>query len=298
MFWMLRVRGLRFPIGRCGLLIFSLAAALPGLCLAKDMDGACASKGAHAVVTSVDERLELTLADRRVLRVTGVEPPGPTPSDPELGTKARDWLADWLQNQDIVFQLSDSHADRWGRYAAAVFAPRSAADLTVISVAERLLEQGFARKMPDQYKIACEDRLLQAEKAARDAKRGLWDDPYYGVVAATDAAAFAEHAGSFILAEGKLADVRDFSTRTELLFGPHRHGTLAVTILQRNVKIFEAAGLHFRDLIGQTLRVRGLLETRFGPEIELTHPSDLELVAKGLDETVKPAQKAPALAQP
>jgi hypothetical protein len=73
---------------------------------------------------------------------------------------------------------------------------------------------------------------------------------------------------------------------------------LAVTILQRNVKIFEAAGLHFHDLIGQTFRISGMLETRFGPEIELTQPGEIELIAQGSSDTAHPAQNAPRLTRP
>jgi hypothetical protein len=139
---------------------------------------------------------------------------------------------------------------------------------------------------------------LLAEKAARAAGLGLWSDPYYAVVSATDAASFEERGGSFILAEGTVTEVRDAPTRVTLFFGPRRRSSLAVTILQRNVKIFEAAGLHFHDLIGQTLRVRGLLETRFGPEIELTGPGEIERIVDVPGETAKPVQKAPVLMRP
>jgi hypothetical protein len=160
-------------------------------------------------------------------------------------------------------------------------------------VGERLLEQGFARVVPDQHKISCDKQMMQIEGMARTAGRGLWSDPYYAVIEATDSTAFAERAGSFILAKGRLTAVRETSTRMMLIFGANRSSSLAVTILQRNVKIFEVAGLHFHDLIGQTLRVRGMLDTRFGPEIELTHPTEIELIAQGGGNTASPAAKDP-----
>jgi len=264
----------------------------------------CAPKGVtQAKAVSINDRLELTLADGRVLRIAGIEAPAATPSDPDLGIKARDWLAAWLENQTIFYGVLDERPDRWGRYAAVVFAARVSDDASsqgtsLVPAGESLAGQGFARVVPDQHKLACGERLLQAEKAARTAGLGLWSDPYYAVVSATDVAAFEEHAGSFILAEGQLTEVRDAPARMTLFFGPRRRTSLAVTILQRNVKIFEAAGLHFHDLIGQTLRVRGLLEMRFGPEIELTNPSEVERITDAPGETAKPAQKAPAVTRP
>jgi endonuclease YncB( thermonuclease family) len=281
-------------------IFFTFLSLAPGL-FAKETgaSNACVLKGgSHATVSAVSERLELTLADGRVLRIAGVEAAGPTPSDPDLGARGRDWLTVWLENRDIFYQGLDARPDRWGRIAAVIFAAPVSGDANLSSAGESLVRQGFARVAPDQHKNPCEKRLLEAEKAARAAGLGLWSDPYYNIIAATDAAAFTEHAGSLVLAEGRLSEVRDGSGRTTLFFGLHRRDQLAVTVLQRNVKIFEAAGLHFHDLIGQTLRVRGLLETRFGPEIEVTAPSEVELIADGPGEAAKPVQNAPAMTQP
>ncbi len=194
--------------------------------------------------------------------------------------------------------MLDTRADRWGRFASIVFAVPVSGGAGQVSVAEGLVAQGLARVVPDQHKNPCEAAFLKAEKAARAAVLGLWKDPYYAVVAAAEGTAFAERAGSFVIAEGRVTEVRDGTSRTSLFFGPRRRDRLAVTILQRNVKIFEAAGLHFHHLIGQTLRVRGLLETRFGPEIEVSQPSEIELVAEESDATAKPIGSEPAVARP
>jgi len=274
---------------------FSVLLTCPTALQAKNAADACpATASNHAIVTGVTERLELILSDGRILRIAGLEAPGPTPADPDLPARGQEWLKAWLENRDIAFELADSRPDRWGRYAASVFASIAQGDIDFASVGERLLDRGFARVMQDQHKISCEEQMLRVEETARIARRGLWNDPYYAVVEATDGAAFAERAGSFIVATGKLTAVREISPRMMLIFGPNRSSTLAVTILQRNVKIFEAAGLHFRDLIGQTLRVRGMLETRFGPEIELTRPNEIELIAQGRGDTASPVAKNPA----
>lgn len=253
----------------------------------------CSVAGAtNAKILSLDDHLDLTLADGQVLRLSHLEAAGPTPDDPDLGQRARDWLADWAGSKEISYVKLETRPDRWGRYAALLFTPRDSSGAPPISAGEALVLRGFARVVPDQQKNPCEKQLLLAEKTAREAGLGLWADPYYKIIPADDGAALHEHAANFVLAEGRLTEVRDSSARSTLFFGLRRRGHLVVTVLQRNVKIFEAAGLHFHGLIGQTLRVRGLLETRFGPEIEVANPSAVELVLDGHGETAKPVQKA------
>jgi len=233
----------------------------------------CAQTGtARARVQSVSERLEFLLADGRQLRLAGLEAPEATPDDSDIGARSRAFIEERLTAGEITFAILSPKPDRWGRLAAMVFA----GDGTLL--AEVLLAQGYARLMPDQAAIPCESRLQAAEAEARKARLGLWQDPYYAMLGTQDRVAFAEHAGSFIQAEGKLTDVKAGPARTTLIFGPRRQGHLVVTVLQRNVKNFENAGLQFKDLIGQTLHIRGLLETRFGPEIEISRPADLSVV--------------------
>jgi endonuclease YncB( thermonuclease family) len=112
--------------------VFVLTAVFACSAEAKEAENACTPKAeSHATVTCVNDRLELVLADGRVLRLAGIEAPGPTPTDPDLSARGRDWLRAWLENQDILFELFDPRPDRWGRYAATVFAPISQADTSL-----------------------------------------------------------------------------------------------------------------------------------------------------------------------
>jgi hypothetical protein len=66
--------------------------------------------------------------------------------------------------------------------------------------------------------------------------------------------------------------------RTYLEFASRREPAFEVTILQRNVRKFEQAGYDFHALVGRTLRVRGLLDLRFGPQIEISSTDEIELI--------------------
>lgn len=97
-------------------------------------------------------------------------------------------------------------------------------------------------------------------------------------------AAFADKAATNVIVEGRLIAVTTNHYRTSLAFTPKRGQALTVTILRRNVARFERSGLHFSALIGHTLRVRGLLDLRFGPEIEISSADAIELVTDDVAE--------------
>jgi hypothetical protein len=188
---------------------FALAnAGAPGL--QKACPGAPAL-GDHAVgagrVSAVNERLELTLDDGRLLRITGLDPPRPTPDGPDLDVDSSLKLAGWLVGKDIVFRLDEARPDRWGRLAAQVFAPAGASPSPLLAVAPAALDAGLARFEPGPAAHPCRAALLAAEAAARAAALGLWADPYYAVIPSGDHGAFPEKAGTSIIVEGRVTGV-------------------------------------------------------------------------------------------
>ena len=248
-------------------------------------DGLCPGEGGtSARVVSVDERLELTLENGIRLKIAGVDPPRPTPGDPDLDFRARDRLAQWLVGQEILFRPLAPGQDRWGRVVAFVFAV--APEFTPASpngpgpaqlpVGEALIDAGLARYEPSAAARPCRSALLAAEAGARASGLGLWADPYYAIIAAADRVSFAEKAGSSVIVEGRITGIASRRPRITLYFGPRRGGDFSVTILPRNSKTFDAAYSSLAGLTGQTVRVRGLLDTRFGPQIEISDPDEVE----------------------
>jgi endonuclease YncB( thermonuclease family) len=233
----------------------------------------------RAAVANIDERLEITLKDGRTLRLVGLEPPRPTPDAPDFDITARDALRAKL-GREIAFVTLAENPDRWGRLPAFVFTGA----LSAGSTAEFLLENGFARFMPEPEARACRTSFLVAEETARAAKLGLWGDPFYAIITATDEDAFAERAATNVIVEGRLVAVDKGPLRSYLQFVPQPQRGFEVTLLQRNVKLFEQAGFDFDALIGRRLRVRGLLDLRFGPQIEISSPDEIELIPEARDD--------------
>ena len=127
------------------------------------------------------------------------------------------------------------------------------------------------------------ERPPRAEAGARASGLGLWADPYYAIIAAADRLSFAEKAGSSVIVEGRITGVASRRPRITLYFGPRQGWDFSVTILPRNRATFETAYSSLSGLTGQTVRVRGLLDIRFGPQIEISDPDEVEAAGQGQD---------------
>lgn len=239
---------------------------------------ACAlASDEKVVVAAVEPRLELRLADGRLLRLAGLDPALRTPTDPDLAEATRKRFAALVVGRTLGVRLLSPTPDRWGRL------PAQAVDASVAgSLATMALAAGLGRYRAEPAAHDCRDELLAAEAKAREARLGLWADPYYAVLAVDERAAFAARAGTVILAEGRLSAVEPGPYRTRLRFVARDEGqaraALAATILPRGMKAFKAAGVDVASMVGKTIRLRGLLDLRFGPQIELDGPDELTMV--------------------
>ncbi len=270
------------PIGRA-LLVLSLSLG-PTLSRGAVL---CPGSGDEVVkVQAVEARLELGLADGRRLRLVGLDPALDTPDDPDLGETARARLAALVAGHAVRIRPLSTAPDRWGRLAVFAFTSVPDASAPDVSAGEAgglataALAAGLGRYQAEPAAHECRVAFLAAEAKARGARLGLWADPYYAVLAVDDRAAFAERAGTVILAEGRLIAVLPGPYRTKLRFATldrKRSGsvTLAATILPRTMKAFKAAGLDLDALVGRTILLRGLLDLRFGPQLELSGPDEI-----------------------
>ena len=260
-------------------------------------DGLCPGEGnSSSRVVAVDERLELTLENGIRLKIAAVDPPRPTPGDPDLDFRTRDRVAQWLVGHEIRFRPLEPGPDRWGRVVAFVFAvapeTTNGPGPAQLPVGEALIGAGLARYEPSAAARPCRSALLAAEAGARASGLGLWADPYYAIIAAADRLSLAERAGSSVIVEGRITGIASRRPRITLYFGPRKGGDFSVTILPRNGKTFEAAYSSLAGLTGQTVRVRGLLDTRFGPQIEISDADETEAAGQGQDAAA-PGSPAP-----
>ena len=255
---------------RAFLLLLLLCPPVPALaappCQAGDAEA--------AEIASVDDRLELTLMDGRRILLAGIEPPLAGSGDAATGD-ARGKLEEWLGEPEILVRFLAAKPDRWGRLAALVFTPAGAQAQE--SLAHRLLRAGLAR-LRVTPPLACLESLRSEETSARDNGLGVWAQESSAMIAADDIKAFADKNGANIVVEGMVTAVNATEFRTYLNFGPRRYKDFSVTVLKPSLKIFDKAGLPLHSLSGHRIRVRGMLDLRFGPQIEVASPDAIELL--------------------
>jgi hypothetical protein len=81
-----------------------------------------------------------------------------------------------------------------------------------------------------------------------------------------------------MVVEGKVLSVRQAGATTYLNFGRNWTRDFAVTISRRMVAAFEAAGLAPKSLENRRIRVRGYVEARGGPRIEMLRVGQIEVL--------------------
>jgi hypothetical protein len=238
----------------------------------------------RTALAHVNERLELTLETGRLVRLAGLEE--------RLAPATRERLTQWLTGQALQIEWLGSTADRWGRHAARVFAPDRQGQL--ISVAEALLDAGLARVEIDPLARPCLRDFLLLEDKARQARRGFWNQEDERPVPATDRASLIQRSGQSVIVEGRIISVGQTRAMAYLNFGPARSYDFAIVLDRRLQNSFDSSGTKLSALAGKQVRVRGWMDVRLGPHIQIHEREALEIT--GTEGAVSP--KSEGRAQP
>jgi endonuclease YncB( thermonuclease family) len=224
-------------------------------------------QGEGRVATVIDER-SFRLEDGREVRLAGIEP---VMTDE---TKANRMLAlsAIVAGREVTLSGEDDTPDRYGRQAAFVFLDGSDTQVQAI-----LLAEGKALVSSTVTDKDCASILMAAEAAARQARRGTWADPA-AIKNAESPGDILAGVGRFTLVEGKVLSVRQAGATTYLNFGRNWTRDFAVTISRRMLSAFEAAGIVLKSLENQRIRVRGWVEARGGPRIDVLRVGQIELL--------------------
>lgn len=229
--------------------------------------------GETAEVKAVIDGDTLALADGQVVRLAGIAAPKPplaaAPGRAPLAARAKAALAEVALQREITLAYGGRRSDRYGRLLAQAYRDDG------LWLQGELLARGLARVAthPDNRALALP--MLERERAAREARLGLWASPSFAVRRPEE---MLRHLDSFELVEGRVETVSESGTRSFLHFGldPRRGFTAVVTPEGR--RLLAAAGLAPRSLTGKRLRVRGFTRWWNGPIIEVTHPEQIERI--------------------
>jgi endonuclease YncB( thermonuclease family) len=244
-----------------GLGTWALAGLVAGPCGA-----ACppAPPGPAHLYAVLDGRT-VRLADGREVLLTGLARPA--------AKDAATALSAMVGDRDVVLRGPDDSPDRYGRQSLFVFV-----DGAEQSVQEGLLTRGEAVYSGLVADAACGANLSQAEAIARTARRGVWAAPD-AIKNAERAGDILAVAGQFAVVEGKVVSVRQAGTTFYVNFGRRWTEGFAVTISGRMIAPLEAAGVVPKSLENRRIRVRGWVEQRGGPRIELFRAGQVEVIA-------------------
>jgi len=238
---------------------------------------ACGAAGGAVQAASVDARGEIALSDGRRLRLAGLDLPLPARGDPGLAAAAaRALLSERFVGREAALTLVSAAPDRWDRALGDLNAP--AVGAAPASAADALIAAGLARVRPEYETRGCEAARLALESAARAKGLGVWRDPDYVVLAADDLASLARRDGRFVIVEGVVRRIGLGRARLYLDLGGR--GALSVVASRKTQAAFQTAGAPLTALAGEKIRVRGALDSRFGPQLEIVDPLMLERLGR------------------
>jgi endonuclease YncB( thermonuclease family) len=258
----------RLRPARCALiLLFEILAVFAPAGPAHAAGCGFAPQGEGRVAEIIDGR-SFRLGDGREIRMAGIEA---TPSDADAANRAGALTA-LLAGRDVTLRGVDDTPDRYGRQTAFVFlAPSDTL------VQELLLAEGEALVNAEVVDKECADILMKAEAEARQAKKGTWNRST-AIKNAEIRDDILTRIGRFAVVEGRVLSVRQAGATTYLNFGRNWTRDFAVTISRRAIPAIEAAGIALKSLENRQIRVRGFVEARTGPRIELFRAGQIEVL--------------------
>ena len=252
-------------------------AALSAIALAFPCFAACGRAGGRVQAVSVDERLDVELSDGRIVRLGGLDAPNAERGAPEVANAAREFLSERLLGRDADLLLLTGGTDRWGRTIADLIVSDPSTG-SARSIAAALLTAGYARVRPEFETRGCAEERLRLEDRARQGELGIWRDPEFAVIQSSNLAELRRRSGRFVVIEGMVRRVGFARSRLYLELVPRDGPTIVVA--RKLETALARQGQPVGGLVGQTVRVRGALDDRFGPRIEVADPAMIEVARR------------------
>ena len=175
---------------------------------------------------------------------------------------------------DAPFSVVEvAEPDRWNRRVVRVLSVPGSG-----SFAEMLLADGVVRVRPETDEKAIHNRYFASEESSRRGAHGLWADARYRIRPAADA---WDAIGHFHLVDGVVVATAKVGGRLYVNFGEDFREDFTATAPSRLAGRWAKDGLDLLALKGERVRVRGYVAAINGPSIELDHPRQIEILARG-----------------
>jgi len=257
-----------------------LAGLLVGPVAAAERPGCKLESGPARGVAKVIDGETLELDDKSQVRLLGALAPQALDGGADEGAwpaadAAKTELEKLALGKSVELRFASRRSDRYGRLLAHVFV-REGSEHTWLQ--EEMLRRGYARAYALPGSTECLQDLVAAEDHARRSGLGIWGHASYQIRPADRHWELLRYRSTYQLVEGKVRDAAEVRGRIYLNFGENWREDFTITVQPTNKRVFDEAGMKLTDLKGRRVRVRGWIERRGGPLIEIYHPSQLEVL--------------------
>jgi len=184
----------------------------------------------------------------------------------------------------VTWSFGGAREDRHGRLLAHVHVVPDDPAAAPVWVQRRMIALGHARAAATRDNRACVTDLLAVEADARARRLGLWRRNHYRVRAGDSPDEIIVLANHFHLVEGRVTAHTERGRRLYINFGDDWREDFTIMIAARDFDLFTDVGIDLAALEGKRLRVRGFVESYYGPMIEVTAPEQIELVGAPLGD--------------
>ena len=182
-------------------------------------------------------------------------------------------LSDLVLGKAIKLAFGGRRLDRYGRHLAHVFLKGGGDDRWVQG---ELLTSGAARAYALPGSTACGPELIAHEQEARNARRGLWANGVYRPKPADRAAYLMTLRNRFERVEGIVASVSRTKSAIYLNFGTDWKSDFTARVAGDALAAHAEWEKGLMNMKGRSIVVRGWIERRNGPMIDVVDPSQIE----------------------
>lgn len=237
------------------------------------------SGGYHTVARVIDGET-LALDDGREVRLIGALAPRASDAGAAVGawpieTESIRVLTALVLGRSVKLAFSNRRADRYGRHLAHVFVGLGAQEKWVQG---ELLAAGAARAYGLPGMFDCSSELLAHERAARSKNLGLWSMAVYRMKPARMTGLLMQRRSRFEIVSGIVANVSPTKSATYLNFGTDWKSDFTARISKNVLVTHPEFARILAGLKDKRVAVRGWIERRNGPLIDIQHPDQIEVL--------------------
>ena len=235
--------------------------------------------GPIRTVTRIIDGETIILDDGKVVRLIGALAPRARDASaaagawpPEIDTTKA--LSDLVLAKKIKLAFAGRRTDRYGRALAHVFVDDHGRQSWVQGT---LLANGYARAYGLPESFACSRELLAHEAEARRKRLGLWNNGVYRTLPADRPGEVMKLRGKYVRVTGTIVSVGRTKSATYLNFSNDWQTDFTARIDKKVLAANPEFDRSLDGLTSKTVVLRGWIERRNGPLIDIADPSQLEM---------------------